>query len=67
MNGRSAVADSGIASLIHHVAIHQTSPADGQARSGIPPGAALSSVNKKPIGPSQKQMRLAVIATPQLR
>ena len=64
MNGSRAVTDSGIASLIHQTAIHQTSPAAGHASSGMPCGTAVSSVNRNPIGPSQKQIRWAVMVPP---
>ena len=56
-----AVADSGKASVIHHAAISQTSPAAGQAAAGIPPGAGRNRVARKPAMPTQKPIRRAVI------
>ena len=60
--GSRAVTVSGTASVIHHAAIHQVSPATVQASGGMDPGAGKISVTTNPDRPSQKPIRLAVIA-----
>ncbi len=64
MNGSSAVADSGSASVIHQAAIHQTSPAQSQAVPGMLAGAGSTSVASIPARPIQKPIRCAVMAAP---
>jgi hypothetical protein len=65
-NGSSAVAVSGNASVIHHAAIHATSPATSQASRGIPAGAGRTSVSRKASRPTTNPMRLAAILNPSL-